>query len=172
MVGLHASANIVHARNMVSKIYAEMGIEYDLPLLSQRVNRKVFSHLLTEYLATQFGEKLTESDDRDQDVSLSVDEENALRYSAGFVPFRLIRKIGNTSDPKLLRFLSCLESMSSGSSDMGEHSCSSFGDYACHWLNLQDRGKLFRVNDRTYGLFLALEKAVRLLLPQRFSLRD
>ena len=109
-------------------------------------------------------------DDQKDAVSMSMDEENALRYAAGFVPFRLMKKMRTMSDIKFQPFLTCLSSMSvTDQSDLADHNYTSFGDYTFQWLSLQDRERLFEVNDQTYDFFVELEKAVRPLLHEKLT---
>ena len=54
-------------------------------------------------------------------------------------------------------------------SDLADHNYTSFGDYTSHWLSLQDRGRLFKVNDQTYDFFVELEKSVRPLLNEKLA---
>ena len=84
------------------------------------MNRKIFQRLLVSHLRERLPE--TASVDHQKDVvSLSVDEENALRYAAGFVPFQLMKKMRRITGHKL-RFLTCLSRMSlTDQSDLVDH---------------------------------------------------
>ena len=149
------------------KLYAHVGLPFTSSLLCQRTNRKVFSYLLN----TSIGATDPDATENEKDESLSYDEENTLRYAAGFVPFKLMTKFGGTDDPKIHRFLLCLDNMRCQTDDSShdDHTYSSFGDYTFRWLELQDRGRLFRVNDSTYRFCVAIEKAVRSFLRPRLK---
>ena len=114
-------ARISSTTDLWSQVYASMGLSFEQPLLSQRVNRKIFQRLLVSHLRERLPE--TASVDHQKDVvSLSVDEENALRYAAGFVPFQLMKKMRRMTGHKFQRFLTCLSRMSlTDQSDLVDH---------------------------------------------------
>lgn len=85
---------------------------------------------------------------------LTVDEANALRYSAGYVPFSLRKKLKKR--PEFKKWLECL-------AVEGEET--SYLDYTKKWTEAVDRGGLFKVNDKAYQFFLDLEMRVRKHLP-------
>ena len=131
-----------------------------------------FSELLnaSSVLSKALGLETASVDHQKDAVSLSKNEENALRYAAGFVPFQLMKKMRTMSDIKFQPFLTCLSRVSvTDQSDLADHNYTSFGDYTFQWLSLQDRGRLFKVNDQTYDFFDEFEKAVRPLLHEKLT---
>ena len=70
----------------VVRFYVAIGLPFEDPLLSQMINRRVFDDFLIKRQSVSIDSPAVPS------VGMSVDEENAVRYAAGFVPFRLIKK--------------------------------------------------------------------------------
>ncbi len=90
---------------------------------------------------------------------LTVDEANALRYTAGYVPFILKKKLKKR--PEFNVWLDCM-------AVSGEDS--SYLEYTKEWIKAIDRGGLFKVNDSAYQFFLDLEMKVRKYLPNLMKL--
>ena len=132
-----------------------------LPSLAyQTINRMLFSDYLKCHLDLA-------STTNTVNLDLSVDEENILRYAAGFVPFKLLKKYedkcSNSSD---LSIIECLSSMAVN----GEES--DFLSYTTKWSLLIDRGGLFEINDSTFMFFKAIEVEVRTKLIAKFEGSD
>ena len=72
---------------------------------------------------------------------LTTDEANALRYSAGYVPFILKEKLKKRPEFKVW-----LDSMAVNGED------SSYLEYTKEWTKAIDRGGLFKVNDNAYQI--------------------
>ena len=77
---------------------------------------------------------------------LTKDELNALQYIAGYVPFKLLKKL-----QKRQEFRRWLEGM------VVEGTETSFLDYTKEWIERVNRGGLFRVNDKAFVFFTHLE---------------
>ena len=86
---------------------------------------------------------------------LTKDELNALRYIAGYVPFKLLKKL-----QKRQEFRRWLEGMAVEGTE------TSFLDYTKEWIERVNRGGLFRVNDKAFVFFTHLELRVRTYLPK------
>ena len=121
-----------------------------LPSLAyQTINRMLFSDYLKCHLDLA-------STTNTVNLDLSVDEENILRYAAGFVPFKLLKKYEDKcSTSSDLSIIECLSSMAVN----GEES--DFLSYTTKWSLLIDRGGLFEINDSTFMFFKAIEVEVR-----------
>lgn len=90
--------------------------------------------------------------------NLTAKEENAVRYTAGYIVSRLpskISKIRNCSDVH-----EAIKNMTQG------HDKDTRLNYTKEWVSTQTRGGLTLVNDLTFLFFCQLEKLVRLHLPQ------
>ena len=86
---------------------------------------------------------------------LTKDELNALRYIAGYIPFKLLKKL-----QKRQEFRRWLEGMAVEGTE------TSFLDYTKEWIERVNRGGLFRVNDKAFVFFTHLELRVRTYLPK------
>ena len=81
-----------------------------------------------------------------EEVSLSYEEQNALRYAAGYIPQALTKKISTPSQRSAHSLSDWSDDISSDSQD---------------WIDLIDRGVLKHVNDTTYMFFHSMELMVR-----------
>lgn len=119
-------------------------------LLSQHINQRLFEEILRAHTS------LTD-DDKASQRALTVGEANALRYTAGYVPFALKKKLSHQPE-----FVQCLDQL--GVSGEGD----SYLEYTKKWIELVNRGKLFNVNDETYRFFHDLEMKVSAYLKDIF----
>ena len=119
------------------------------PLVYQHINQKLYSDLIK----SRFSKKPSEST---VDIpELTTDEENVIRYIAGYVPFKLLKRYEQSVCEESEEFIECLSSMAVN----GEES--TLMEYTRKWCMLVDRGGLFEVNDTAYSLFLVIELKVR-----------
>ena len=120
------------------KNYLEVvGIESKAVFI-QTVTSKVFEQLLIDtYIAK------TAQDEKE--VQFTYEEENTIRYMAGFV----VRKVQKKLDAKDVEML--IESDKAAIT----------GSSSAEWVNIIDRGGLVHVTDACYQLFLAIEHVTR-----------
>ena len=78
---------------------------------------------------------------------LTADEENILRYVAGYVPFKLMKRFEEQSSRQAAEYVECLSHMSVG----GE--VTDFSTYTMQWLEQVNRGGLFHVSDEAIFCF-------------------
>lgn len=86
-------------------------------------------------------------------------EENILRYAAGYVPFALKRqclKQEHNSDMK--QKAECLNALEVENED---EECQSFHKYTKYWIEKENRGGLFTLNNQSYLFFRAVERHCR-----------
>lgn len=136
------------------ELYIQLGIGQEHAadcLLQQYVNDKLFQEIINSKLVAE------EEDSREFESDLNIDECQALRYVAGYVPYRLVKKFKKSSHPLKDDFLICLEKMRS-SDEEGEES---FLDYTKRWVKAIDRGGLFTINDDVYIFFKSIEIKIR-----------
>ena len=84
-------------------------------------------------------------------ITLTAEEDNAIRYVCGYVASTLIKKFKKIKEEPSVQFVECLGSMGSIGDD------SSYLKYTSEWLESIDRGGLFHTNDNTFQLFRAIE---------------
>ena len=106
----------------------------------QTLTSETFEQLLSERICAA---KTTQCGS--DEVQFTYEEENAIRYMAGFV----VRRLQKQLDAKDIDML--IESEEATISDAN----------STEWINLIDRGGLVHVNDACYQLFLAIEHATR-----------
>ena len=106
----------------------------------QTLTSETFEQLLSERICAA---KTTQCGS--DEVQLTYEEENAIRYMAGFAVRRLQKQLG-VKDIDML-----IESDEAAISDAN----------SSEWINLIDQGGLVHVNDACYQLFLAIEHATR-----------
>ena len=82
---------------------------------------------------------------------LSCEEQNALRYVAGYVCRKVRTKLETSSLPNKDEMILCIMEMSGDEEGDGGTET---------WTNLVDRGGLWHMNDQTYRLFVAMEYSI------------
>lgn len=127
------------------------------PIDQQAVNRELFERCLRDLLTLP----ITTADN--PLVKLLADEENAVRYAAGYVAMKISRKLDKLGGPKVDQFKECLLQMKNTGDD------SSYYNYTSQWIKAVNRGGLFVLNDATFNFFKAIEVKVQELLPQHLS---
>lgn len=117
-------------------------------LIEQHVNVNLFESILKSRTpVTQSGARCSAS----QLPTLSSDEENIIRYAAGYVSMKLLKKYEEQSSSVAVEYVECLSSMAVN----GEES--SLQEYTLEWTRKVSRGGLFEVNDETFRLFREIE---------------
>ena len=110
------------------------------------VNEKLFA----DYMKIKFEAKVHSSDaSKLTDVDL-----NALRYVAGFVPWKLKQKFSKPGckNPNRRDYLSCLAGMSESASE--ESQDMTYMEYTKRWIDVVG---LFHVSDDVYTFFYEVE---------------
>lgn len=116
------------------------------PILSQCVSRLVFKELITLKLSVKT------QDDTSVSCTITAQEENALRYVAGYVCRKVEEDISKSSlKDKEDMIQLCVEM--AGDEDDGRGSE--------EWCNAIDRGGLWHISDDTYAVFYVIEDIIR-----------
>ena len=120
------------------------------PLLYQSVTEKLFSEAYKEQLEQL--QKKTKSTTKPT-TNITTDEENLIRYIAGFVPFKVLQQIKKrkSTESKLASFAECLDKMGIDGPE------ESLLEYTTEWTQRIDRGALFKVSDTAFMLFKQLD---------------
>ena len=100
--------------------------------------------------------------------SMSLEEENAIRYAAGYVLMKMKKMYKKRESVSIC---CCLLSMEEGTTkdEDDEAKEESFLEYTCAWLQLINRGGLFTVRDEVYNFFLELELCMYPMLKSRLG---
>ena len=88
------------------KLFQDLSIPFVRPALVQSVNQHIFNKLLVETLKSDNTTQATEPR-----VSMSAMEENAVRYSAGYISLKLLKKFEKQDNGKAAEFVECLSNM-------------------------------------------------------------
>ena len=145
-------------KDLYSQFLAELSITETDPLLIQYAFDKMFEETMKWKFST--------STETKQVPELTSNDHNALRYSAGFVPYALKKKILKGSHPMKESFLSCLSSMGSKGQCPDDSVEENFLSFTKKWIARVNRGGLFFVSDEVYTFFLELEEQTRKFLPE------
>ena len=89
--------------------------------------------------------------------SLSTDEENIIRYVAGYVPLKIMKNYEKLSSKTAAECTECLMGMAVNGDD------SSLNAYTAEWTKLVNRGGLFEINDLCFELFREVEVQIKLM---------
>ena len=128
------------------------------PLLSQFVNEKILETLVKTKFHVSHHTDATPT-------TLSDDECNALRYGAGYIPFKLLKRYYNKAYNHQYKdqYIACLSKMSDTVADVDDHN-ELFLEYTKRWVDQINLGGLFKVNDDVYTFFHETELRIRLQL--------
>ena len=116
------------------------------PIFFQHVTHEIFKRLIkAEY-------PITETNTPIGNKQMTTEEENALRYVAGYVCRKITAKLESSSASNKDDLIQCVHDMrsDSGQENVGED-----------WVNAIDRGGLWHVTDLSYSLFYAVEEVIR-----------
>lgn len=130
-----------------------ISIEEEDPLLMQYVFEKMFNNVLQ----TQFCDSSSAHDPAV--AELTVNEHNALRYAAGYVPRSLAVKISRGSHPYKESYLQCLSNMGEKGKCPGD--AENIQAFTKQWLSAVNRGGLVVVSDEVYLFFSEMEMKMR-----------
>ena len=155
--GYHSFSTGGKLVEMWSKVLESPSTESYFPLFIQFVTRKV----MEEAVLVIFPKEEPQDVDTAQ-PTLKADDEQALRYVAGYVALVLKKKYEKRSDPKALKYVDCLSEMNENTDSESE--LPPFLEYTKLWIHKVNRGGLFKVNNDVFLLFRAMETAARRVL--------
>ena len=114
---------------------------------------QIFARNLFEYLMLKH-EAVEQDGNRKLMKNLSKEEQNAVRYTAGYVTTRLPRKTHKLGNLKQV-----FDNMTT------DYDKDTRLNFSKEWVTAQTRGGLTLINDVTHLLFCQLEKLIRVNLP-------
>ena len=119
------------------------------------ISQHVASVLLKKMIAKLVPQR--ESDVADSE--LSIDEDQAVRYTSGYVVRSLKGKLSRMPDSE--KYIEVLNTMYNVEDDVD---ADNFMEYTKEWIAKVDRGGLYKVSDETFLLFKAMELTIRKFL--------
>lgn len=151
-------ARLMELPRIWKSFFSAIGLQSDHPLHLQAVNRHLFNQLLTNRLLSE-----TFTTDSislcDAALTLSNEEENAIRYACGNVCMKVLKSLRSSRKANAIQFAECLSNMAC------EGDKSSYYKYTLHWTGIVNRGGLFVVGEYPFLLFKAAEVQTKLFLP-------
>ena len=119
------------------------------PAFYQYVTNEVFKCLIEKEYPLPETSTSTES----PVTPLTFEEQNALRYVAGYICRKVRERLESSSLPKKNDMTLCLIELS------GDELFEERGTEL--WTNTVDRGRLWHIRDQTYGVFVIMEEIIR-----------
>lgn len=131
------------------------------PLWTQSANRLLFNQALVSCLqqdAKQEARPKVTAASCSGTSTLGADEENIIRYMAGYIPFKLLKAYKKKDSEEAAMVVDCLSAMGqSGRED-------DFDAYTEEWTKAISRGAIFEVSNAAFAFFRRLDIAMRDLL--------
>ena len=118
--------------------------------IQQRVNQKLYESLISRSLPP-----LSSSSQPQPRTILREDELNIVRYAAGYVPHKLLKKHNKSDSVKSANFAECLIKMAVSGDE------TSLLQYTVTSTKLINRGNLFEISDSTFLFFQQVELIVQ-----------
>ena len=112
----------------------------------QHVNQMLYEKQIKSHFSTECESANVELGSSEP-PEITVDEENIIRYAAGYVPYKLLKKYEQQTSATAQYYVECLGNMAIN----GEES--SLTEYTSQWISLCNRGGLFEINDMSYLMF-------------------
>ena len=113
---------------------------------------QIFKSIVSIHFAST--SKLTSAGNADQPAMLSYDEQNALRYAAGYIPKCLRDRLQHSSHPLKRELMWRLLDLTDENDDAVDNE-------STEWLTMINRGGLQCVTQKTYTLMLSMEVALQ-----------
>ena len=131
------------------------------PALCQFVTHELMKNFIRKYHSVTSA--AGSSNTRVASSTLSFEEQNALRFIAGYVSRKIYKNVQESSHPEKEGMVTCIKEMIGG--------CSNESDDTDSWLKIIDRGGLWHVNQEVYALFELIEEHIRhhILSPLDYS---
>ena len=148
------AARLSELPDLWRKFLEAMKVTLD-PLVQQSVNQKLFEELVKSLQTVSSSYTSGSITSTIEDLTISAEEENIIRYAAGFVPFALLKKHEKSKSASSAAFIDCLIGMAVNGNE------GSFLEYTTQWIHDLNRGGLFEVNDTAYVLFQRIEACMR-----------
>ena len=117
------------------------------PILFQSIGNAVLEKLVKEKCP------VSQTAGAEEQPEITMQELNALRYAAGYIPRALSKKLKKSAHPLKDQLQLCLLDLL----DDGDEE----GGTAEEWLNLIDRGSLKHINESTFQVMVAMELELR-----------
>ncbi len=142
--------------------FLSQSINKGSPIFFQYITHHLFTQLVKEHHPVPPARMHFEAVDR-----LTYEENNALRYAAGYVPRNLMSKVRNSGLSNKKSLSLCLMDIIEDDSGIGDD-----GDDSQDWIKAVDRGGLTGVSTKMHTFMYAMELVVKSFLKQEGLPRD
>jgi len=134
----------------------QLDIAANEPLLLQYLLENIFGEVVKSHFSTT--PESTVLPDH-----LSAQEQNTIRYVAGYVPHALKKKIRRGAHSSKDLFIGCLENLAATHEQLenDEEEEETLQSFTAQWISRVDRGGLFIIRDEVYSFFLSMEMTLR-----------
>ena len=123
------------------------------PILMQKVTLKYALLLLHVKYCGSSRESIVVDEKEKRRGSMSLEEENAIRYAAGYVLMKMKRMYKKRESVSICCCLLSMEEGTTKDEEGDEATEESYLEYTRAWLQLINRGGLFTVRDEVYNFF-------------------
>jgi hypothetical protein len=158
-------------KGMLSSLWKELMENLDMhvddSLLEQSVFQEVFEMLVHDWFIKSSSSGSSLSASAPNDITITVDELNVMRYVCGYVVRSLLKRYEKSTGGDCLELINCLDKMVVvGEDELNDDSVWAFTE---KWISIVNRGGLFVINGNTLQLFIEIEKCVRFNLKLHFG---
>ncbi|MDA8002401.1 MAG: hypothetical protein MPL62_14075 [Alphaproteobacteria bacterium] len=157
---LFYSKRIGELKKLWNDIHSQLRLPQHDPIWTQSLNQILFNQSLVSCIGVARQEQQPTGCTVSEEPAMGTDEENIIRYMAGYIPFKLMKVYEKRDTQEDANVLDCLSDMAiAGPVD-------DFYAYTQEWTKSVNRGGLFEVKDVVFTFFRKLEILTRSLLPQ------
>lgn len=148
-------ARIGKLADLWNELLSDISVEQN-SLLEQHVNQYLFDNMQLVFFNPEGHGKASTTCRKSP---LTRDEENMMRYVAGYIPFKLIKVYECQRVEYAADFVECLSHMSVPGDG------TTFSAYSTKWIEKINRGGLFEISEEVHTFFCFLETEVKEVLP-------
>lgn len=145
----HSVRNSEEFVSLWTAILQESGV-CAIPICYQTVTDKLFEKRIQFHCPVATPSVL----ESEEDVTLTYEEENAIRYAAGYVLRSVRKKVMKSQHANKENIVETIDSLAQNC-DVDDD------DVSSEWVTLVDRGGLIHISDDLYRVFVAIELEVR-----------
>lgn len=161
VAGIHDLGTSTEVQSLWNSFCNAVDVTFTPYTLLNHVLRETLKDLISARTARDF------RDHRPLDVEeeiLSKEEEEVLRYVAGYLPYALLKRYRKKDGDEAKEMAEVVQSWKASED---KNNAKTFLEYSNNWIDAQNRGGLFVVNDDAYLFFRTLEGVSRKLLTQQ-----
>ena len=157
---------VSHLNDCWDSFHVALNLPQPDPLWTQTVNRLLFNQMLVAALQHNGKQKDSHQESLPScHQQLGADEENIIRYMAGYIPFKLLKVYKKKDTKEAAEVVDCLSSMVQSGPEYD------FYAHTQEWTKAISRGGLFEVRNVAFIFFRRIDVFMRDLLYQHLVSR-